>query len=550
MCHTYFLLLGVYVYMKLEELISLVKKEDIIKLYITENNTRQETADKLNIKTYHLDKLCKYYDIVKPKELTNKRIRESQNKNKDEVVAKIKQTKLERYGDENYNNTRQSKKTRLKKYGEYHNNTEKAKETCLKKYGVPYNPGQPEKAKKTKLERYGDENYNNAKQQQITIKQKHEDLDAYYKEVSDKAKQTRLEKYGNENYTNFEKYKQTCIEKYGVDNVSKSKEVIDKIKQTKQERYGKPSYNNIEQIRQTCKEKYGYDYACMRPEARCAGSNNSGPNLYFMNLLEDNNIEFEREFSIDNRSYDFKIGDTLIEIDPSATHNSTWGIHGKPKDKYYHIDKTLLAEKHGYRCIHVWDWDNYESIINLLKSRERVYARKCIIKEVSKQDAATFINTYHLQGYIHDSIRIGLHFNDELISIMTFGKPRYNKNVDYELLRYCNSCNVIGGAEKIFTYFIRKYNPKKVISYCDKSKFNGNTYTKLGFKYIRKSIGKHWYNIKTQRHITNNLLLQKGFDSLFNTNYGKEYSNESLMLQHNFVEVYDCGQITYIYEND
>lgn len=30
---------------------------------------------------------------------------------------------------------------------------------------------------------------------------------------------------------------------------------------------------------------------------------------------------------------------------------------------------------------------------------------------------------------------------------MTFGKPRYNKNYEYELLRYCSNYSVIGGVE-------------------------------------------------------------------------------------------------------
>ena len=95
---------------------------------------------------------------------------------------------------------------------------------------------------------------------------------------------------------------------------------------------------------------------------------------------------------------------------------------------------------------------------------------------------------------------------------MTFGKPRYNKNYEYELIRYCSSKKVVGGAEKLFNYFIKTYNPKSIISYCDWSKFNGNVYSKLGFKYKSYSICKHWYNTKTKKHITDNLLRQRGFD--------------------------------------
>ena len=72
-------------------------------------------------------------------------------------------------------------------------------------------------------------------------------------------------------------------------------------------------------------------------------------------------------------------------------------------------------------------------------------------------------------------------------------------------------------------------------------------YEKLGFKKVRTSgVAKHWYNLKTKEHITDNLLRQRGFDQLFKTNFGKGTSNEVLMLKTGFVEIYDCGQATYV----
>ena len=132
---------------------------------------------------------------------------------------------------------------------------------------------------------------------------------------------------------------------------------------------------------------------------------------------------------------------------------------------------------------------------------------------------------------------------------MSFGNSRYNKNYQYELLRYCSSRNVIGGAEKLFKHFIKTYNPESIISYCDRSKFRGDVYKKLGFTL--KSEGKpscHWYRPKDSKHISDGLLRQRGFDQLFGTNYGKGTSNEELMIEHNFVPIYDCGQDTYVWE--
>lgn len=360
--------------------------------------------------------------------------------------------------------------------------------------------------------------------------------------VKQKTRKTKLEKYGNDKYINIDKIKQTKLKRYGDETYNNK----DKIKQTKAEKYGHSNYNNIDKIRNTCRNKYGCEYACMRPEARINSGNNSKPNLEFETLLKENNIEYEREFILENYSYDFKVGNILIEINPTATHNSTWNpFNTKGINKKYHYDKSHTAEKYNYRCIQVFDWYDKDKIINLLKLRDTIGARKCEIKEVSNNTTSSFINKYHLQNYAKSEINIGLYYNNELVSIMTFGKPRYNKNYEYELIRYCSSKNVLGGAEKLFKYFTDVYNPNSIISYCDRNIFSGNVYQKLGFKYLRNRISKHWYNPKTNIHITDNLLRQRGFDQLFNTNYGKGISNEQLMLEHGFVEIYDCGQSVY-----
>lgn len=134
---------------------------------------------------------------------------------------------------------------------------------------------------------------------------------------------------------------------------------------------------------------------------------------------------------------------------------------------------------------------------------------------------------------------------------MTFGKPRYNKKYEYELLRLCYHPDylVVGGTEKMFSYFIQTYQPENIISYCDNSKFGGNVYVKLGFLRSKESNpSRHWFNIKTHTHITDNLLRQRGFDQLFNTSFGKGSNNDNLMRDSGFVEIYDSGQSTWVWK--
>lgn len=422
-----------------------------------------------------------------------------------------------------------------------------------------------------------------------------------------KIKQTKLERYGDENYNNREKASKTTLDRFGVKNFGESeeckkllKDVTDKrrkelwnslpkdtiieeykIKSTHQlaleyhmhtdsfakylDYIGIPRHTYDEDmsimsdtINKISIEKYGKKPWELGLESQATNGTFHGgvsdPEKKLMKLFEENSISYGTEYKIENRWYDFKIGDTLVELNPSSTHNINWNpfsSEGANKDKDYHKNKTLLAEKYNYRCIHIWDWDDSDKLLNLLNTSEVVYGRKCDIKLVPSDEEKYFLNKYHFQNYIKSKIAYGLYYNGELISIMTFGNPRYNKNYEWELLRYCSSKKIIGGAEKLFKYFINNNNPSSVISYCDRSKFKGDVYSLLGFNL--KSISsprRHWYNIKSKQHITENLLLQRGYDQLFKTNFGKEYSNEELMLASGFVEIYDCGQATYIWEGE
>ena len=417
------------------------------------------------------------------------------------------------------------------------------RKSCLEKYGVE-NPSQSEeikeKKKRTTIEHYGVENPFQSE------------------EIKEKIKQTNLQKYGVENPSQSEEIKKvvitTNLKKYGTEYPSQSKNIRELIKKRFVELYGveNPAQSEIvkDKIKNTNIERHGVYWTCMLPECRKPSTNDSEPNKEFAFLLNSENMTYKREFHIKHYSYDFKVGNTLIELDPYPYHNTIWCPVGIPKSPDYHQKKSHTAEGEGYQVIHIFDWDDKSKIIDLLLQRETVYARKTELHEVSYEDCTKFLMENHLQGSCRgQDIRIGLYLNEELISIMTFGKPRYNKNYQYELLRYCSSKNVIGGAQKLFTHFIREFNPESIISYCDRSKFRGDVYQKLGFTLLTG--GKpscHWYSPKENRHITDNFLRQRGYDQIFNESYGKGTSNEELIIKRGYYPIYDCGQDTYTFK--
>lgn len=202
-----------------------------------------------------------------------------------------------------------------------------------------------------------------------------------------------------------------------------------------------------------------------------------------------------------------------------------------------------------YNQVILRPWDNYKKIILSTSDKTKLMARKCDIREVSLKDSKQFLSSYHYQGPTKTSlVSLGLYYNDELVQLMTFGKPRYNRNYEYELLRLCSKFgySITGGSTKLLSHFETAYKPKSIISYCDKDKFSGTVYETLGFSKLSEQCSKHWYNYWEDRHITDNLLRQRGADALLKTSYGKGTSNDDIMRAHNYIEITDSGQTTYI----
>lgn len=471
-------------------------REDIYRYYVEENHSKQELYAHYPISEQRILNLLKEYNIVKGHKAG---------------YQKARQTLKERYGSETYNNRDKYKETCRTVYGcdnpfQSEDIKIKSKQSCVKRYGVEY-PMQNEEIQKISV--------SNHDYEKMMIS-----------------------------------YRKTMQDKYGVDYASQLKSSAQKARQTSEDRYGGIGFSSPilnEKIKRTTEERYGVPYYCMTDECRSASSNNSVPNNEFAELLKENDIEFEREFKLGSYSYDFRVGDILIEIDPTATHNSTWHpFKGKGIDRNYHKSKTEYAKENNFRCIHIFDWDDKKKIISILKMRKKIYARDCKVKRVEKSERENFINKYHLQGYARDEFGYGLYYGEELVSVMTFGKPRYNLNFDYELIRYCSSYYVVGGAEKIFSHFLKDFPLKSVISYCDESKFSGDVYSKLGFRYDGKKISCHWYNMKTGKHILDSLLRQRGADQMIGTREGKGTDNSAIMESNGFVRVYDAGQSRYI----
>ena len=259
----------------------------------------------------------------------------------------------------------------------------------------------------------------------------------------------------------------------------------------------------------------------------------------------------------------YEIDIYLPDLKLGFEFNGVWWHSEKFKEENYHLKKYEMSNLNGVHLITIWedDWvtnrEICESFIlnKLGKTKNRIYARNCEIKEINYNDSKNFLDSNHLQGDCKSSIRIGLFNNGELVSLMTFSKLRLplqrkeknrKKEGYYELTRFCNkiNSNVIGGASKLMRYFTNKYLPIQIETYSDNLISNGGLYEVLGFEYSHTSKPGYWYVIDGIRSHRFNWRKQK----LVKMGYDVNKREEEIMSELGYYRIYNAGNKKWIWK--
>lgn len=440
---------------------------------------------------------------------------------------------------------------------------EKSRITNIEKYGVD-NPAKSEfikeKIKQTNYERYGGV----SPMSSVSIQ--------------DKVKKTCLDRYGCENIFSSEyikeKIKQTNIEKYGVEYSTQSKDIKNKIFIThKHNYYDKFLYmlSKKDILCITSKEDYlvsdTFTFQCKKcnhtwkssftnpREIWCpkhtshyskVSSRGEKDIVQYIQSIIDTDIQENIKTVINGLELDIYIPDKKVAIE----YNGYYWHSDIFVDKNYHLRKTEECKKQGIRLIHIfeYEWDTKKDICKSIIAsalgvyERKIYARKCVVKEISSTIYKEFLDINHIQGSVNSSIRYGLYYNDELVSVIGYGKSRFKSN-EFELQRYCSLLNtqIIGGFSKLI-YHSKIHN---FISYVDLAHFDGKGYDCCGFKVISQTKPSYVYikqnkilsRYQTQKHKLQNILAH--YDST-----KTEYEN---MMAHGYHRVYDCGNIKVLF---
>lgn len=328
----------------------------------------------------------------------------------------------------------------------------------------------------------------------------------YGEERTKKIKQTNLEKYGVENTFCLkgvkEKASKNFLEKYGIDNPSK----VPTIKQKAEEKRLKTYYTKTEEERREITKK-------MWETKKENGSfkTSKWENEIYEYIKKDYSGKIERNVHIlKNGEIDIYLPDLKIGIECNGTY---WhSREGANHITVQHKNKTKEAEDLGIQLVHIYEWEwpskkteQYLTFITRSNEIRKIYARKCEIREVDFKTHQEFNNLYHLQGAQSprrspDWVCYGLYYENELVQLMSFDHPYRNKNYEWEIIRGCFGSidRVIGGASKLFKYFIKEKDPSSIMSYCDADKFDGRGYIASGMK-LEKWNNRIYYVLKDNK---------------------------------------------------
>lgn len=424
-----------------------------------------------------------------------------------------------------------------------------------------------------------------------------------------KTKQTNLNKYGVTHYSKTPEFlrriKSTNLEKFGVEHPAQSPVVIDKVKQQYIEKYGvdNPAKNTEVKKKsiQSCVERYGVDnftkinYSdvalnflsddilfskeCQNLSVRALAKKyniSTNPIYTKANKL---GIIFPKHFSSEfeeevyqyivseypgtivrsdrniliNRQLDIYLPDLKLAIECNGTY---WHTERMGRHKQYHNDKTNRCLSKGINLIHIWehDWSRKRDILkSILKSKlkktNRVFARNTEVRVIDSKTAHSFFTNNHFQGPIKASFTIGLYENNILLAAMSFGKSRFNKNIEWELLRFACKLEytVVGGASKLFNFFIVKKAPTSVISYADRQISTGNMYSKLKFTHMGHSAPSYKYT-KNYVDVFSRFIFQKHKLSKLLPSFNAKLSEAENVKLAGYDKIWDCGNEVYIWK--
>jgi hypothetical protein len=507
-------------------------------------------------------------------------------KKTDAYKAKVKKTCLEKYGVEN---PAQSDVVK-----------DKMKSTVVERYGV-------EHASQNSIVKEKIRNKSKANWKKVSVRMKQASYEKYgvdhflkAQDIIDKRKSTLIEKYGVDNISKSPLFKELkkkksieantfgkMVESYkkshGFDNPMQNPKVSEKSTKKRIVTLELKTLSNHKNIKFVSDDTFTvmcnecdneHDYIISKSlfflrkrfnKILCVDKNpiNNKISSFHVEVLDYIKSVYAGAINVNIRDIikPYELDIFIPELNIAIECNGLYWHSELYRNNQYHLDKTNKCISNNIQLFHIWedDWVYKRGIVESMlsnaigKTTRKIYARKCAVKTVNNKEYRVFLDENHLQGYVNAKLVYGLYYDNDLVSVMSFGHERRalgkrkQDNV-YELLRFASKLNtsVVGAASKLFKYFTNNNNFSNIITYANKDWSSGNVYRHLGFSNVGETgVGYHYIvnNIREHRYkYRKSILLDKGFGVASETEH-------QIMYNKGYYRIYNAGNSIWEFKN-
>lgn len=464
---------------------------------------------------------------------------------------------------------------------------EKREQTCIEKYGVSIaakSKEVSEKIRKTHKEKSDDEKLEILRKQQETCLKRYQAKTPFESEsCKEKRRQTMIETYGSEFALQNEEClskakesnKKTLLERYQVEHNFMLSAVIEKRKKNWVKKYGVENHSQkhiSKEVLELLNDKdwlIDQHYNKEKTISKIAEELNIWPSLlstyykklnievkkFLVSRPEKEILEFIKQYTENVISFDRTILNRkeldiyLPNYNLAIEFNGLYWHSEKYKDQFYHINKTNECKEKGIRLIHIFEdeWEYKQKIVkSIILSKmnifeEKIYARKCKIKNVNDSDIRKFVEENHLQGNCPASNYYSLWYEEKLVSVLSINKSRFEKG-KMEIVRFVtkNNIQVIGGFSKLLKEAKKEF--VELYSYTDLRYFTGEIYNDFGVLIRRTNPGYFWTKglKRISRYKTQKNKLYKLLE-----NFDENESEAENMIKNGYLRIFDCGNDLY-----
>jgi hypothetical protein len=283
----------------------------------------------------------------------------------------------------------------------------------------------------------------------------------------------------------------------------------------------------------------------------------SQPEKEIHDFLHDNDVPYipnDRSL-IAPQELDVFIPEKHVAIEFNGVY---WHSEECGKDRHYHYNKWLECREKGVQLLQVWedDWARNPELIKRMLAHKlgfskqlRVYARKTHVVSVPIDEARSFLNEYHIQGFVSGSYYLGLRDGlGVLVAVMVF-KRGSREGDDYSLTRYATSHMVVGGFTKLLKHAVEIFHMRRITTFSDHGVSDGSLYENNGFRADKELASDYMYVYHHQRYHKFGFRLKRFKDDP-NFLYEEGLTEFELANLNGLPRVWDAGKTRWVYSVD